>query len=119
MTSLASATFANAVACSAVSCEFLQNARRHRADRRAGGSFPRRAWARLIAKIYEVNPLVCPKCGSKMKVVAVIYKEDAINKMFRHLGLLAPPEELRAPSATGSPVASPGPERSVCICSYM
>ena len=23
----------------------------------------KRAWARLLAKIYEVDPLVCPKCG--------------------------------------------------------
>ncbi|MCC6351506.1 MAG: hypothetical protein IT202_03250, partial [Fimbriimonadaceae bacterium] len=32
----------------------------------------RRAWARLIQKVYEVNPLLCPRCGSEMKVVAVI-----------------------------------------------
>ena len=29
-------------------------------------------WAKLIAKIYEVDPLVCPQCGGEMKVVAVI-----------------------------------------------
>ncbi|KAF0239631.1 MAG: transposase family [Planctomycetota bacterium] len=50
----------------------------------------RRAWARLIAKGYEVNPLLCPRCGSEMKVVAVIDQEDAVYKILRHLGLLAP-----------------------------
>lgn len=68
----------------------------------------RRAWARLIAKVYEVNPLVCPRCGSEMKVVAVIDQEDAIYKILRHLGLLAP-EESRAPPATGPPAISASP----------
>jgi tRNA(Ile2) C34 agmatinyltransferase TiaS len=27
----------------------------------------KRAWARLLAKVYEVDPFVCPKCGAKMK----------------------------------------------------
>ena len=71
----------------------------------------RRAWARLIAKVYEVNPLLCPRCGSEMKVVAVIDKEDAIYKILRHLGLLAAPEESRAPPATG-PSAGISPPRS-------
>jgi hypothetical protein len=29
----------------------------------------KQAWARLIKKIYEIDPLVCPKCGSEMKIV--------------------------------------------------
>ena len=29
-------------------------------------------WARLIQKIYEVDPLVCPKCQGVMKVIAFI-----------------------------------------------
>jgi hypothetical protein len=28
--------------------------------------------ARILAKIYEINPYICPKCGSEMKVIAVI-----------------------------------------------
>jgi hypothetical protein len=32
----------------------------------------RKAWARLLAKVYEIDPLVCPKCGSEMRVIAVI-----------------------------------------------
>jgi len=26
----------------------------------------------MIRKVYEVDPMVCPKCGSRMKVVAEI-----------------------------------------------
>jgi len=29
-----------------------------------------KSWARLIQKIYEVDPLSCPRCGEKMKIIA-------------------------------------------------
>jgi hypothetical protein len=45
----------------------------------------RSAWARLIAKIYEVDPLVCPRCSSKMRVLAVITDPAAVDKILRHL----------------------------------
>ena len=25
----------------------------------------RRSWARLIRQVYEVDPLVCPRCGAR------------------------------------------------------
>ncbi len=42
-------------------------------------------WARLIAKIYEVDPLVCPKCGSEMKILAFIMDTCEIKKILKHL----------------------------------
>lgn len=30
----------------------------------------KKAWARLLSKVYEVDPMVCPKYGSEMKVLA-------------------------------------------------
>jgi len=47
----------------------------------------RRNWARLIQKIYEVDPLACPKCSGKMKVISVIEDEEVIKKILKHLGL--------------------------------
>ena len=47
----------------------------------------RKNWARLIQKIYEVDPLTCPKCFGKMKVISVIEDEDVIKKILKHLGL--------------------------------
>ena len=47
----------------------------------------RRNWARLIQKIYEVDPLVCPKCAGQMRVVAFIEDMDVIRKILKHLGL--------------------------------
>ena len=32
----------------------------------------RQNWARLIQKIYEVDPLVCPKCQCQMKIISII-----------------------------------------------
>jgi len=32
----------------------------------------RQSWARLLQKIHEVNPFICPKCQGTMTVVAVI-----------------------------------------------
>ena len=31
----------------------------------------RRSWARLLRKIFEVDPLLCPQCGVEMQVVGI------------------------------------------------
>ena len=40
----------------------------------------RKNWARLIQKIYEVDPLTCPKCHGRMRVISVIEDQDVIKK---------------------------------------
>lgn len=45
----------------------------------------KRAWARLLAKVYEVDPFVCPKCGADMKVIAIIEDPDDLERILRHL----------------------------------
>jgi len=64
----------------------------------------RRNWARLIQKIYEVDPLTCPKCAGRMKVISVIEDEDVIKKILRHLGLWdrkpRPPPKADSPPMT-------------------
>ena len=45
----------------------------------------RKAWARLIAKIYKIDPFICPKCQSEMKVVAVIVDPTEVRKILLHL----------------------------------
>ncbi len=51
-----------------------------RAERRAR----RRAWAQLIRRIYEVDPLLCG-CGAEMKVIAVIIETSVVDTILRHL----------------------------------
>lgn len=36
----------------------------------------RRRWAALIKRVYEVDPLRCPKCGGEMRVIAFIDPES-------------------------------------------
>jgi len=61
----------------------------------------KRNWARLIQKIYEVDPLTCPKCSGKMKVISVIEDEDVIKKILKHLGLWD--QKARPPPKANSP----------------
>ena len=44
-------------------------------------------WARLIQKIYEIDPLACPKCGGIMRILAFIEEAAVICKILDHLGL--------------------------------
>ena len=39
---------------------------------RNGSKLRRQSWARLLQKVYEVDPFICPKCQGTMSVVAVI-----------------------------------------------
>jgi len=43
------------------------------------------AWARMIQKVYEVDPLVCPKCGEKMRILTVITDRQEIRRIMEHL----------------------------------
>ena len=47
----------------------------------------RKNWARLIQKIYAVDPLICPKCSGEMRVIAFIEDSGVIKKILKHLGL--------------------------------
>ena len=39
------------------------------------------AWARLLAKLYEADPLVFCRCGLPMRVVAVITEPQQVRKI--------------------------------------
>jgi hypothetical protein len=58
----------------------------------------RKSWARLIQKIYEVDPLLCPKCQGQMKIISFIEEQVVIKQILQHLGLweirnTGPPKE--------------------------
>jgi hypothetical protein len=46
----------------------------------------RYAWALLLARIYEVFPLLCPRCGGEMRIIAFLTDGDAIRDILTHLG---------------------------------
>jgi hypothetical protein len=47
----------------------------------------RRNWSRLIQKIYETDPLCCPRCQGRMRILAFIEKPEIIKKILQHLDL--------------------------------
>jgi len=47
----------------------------------------RKSWARLIQKIYEVDPLVCPRCQGIMRIISFIEDKQVIRAILEHLGL--------------------------------
>ncbi|MCJ7471914.1 MAG: hypothetical protein MUP02_03795, partial [Actinobacteria bacterium] len=43
--------------------------------------------ARLIHKIYEVGPLICPKCGGEMRIIASIEDYKVVKKILDYPGI--------------------------------
>ena len=59
----------------------------------------RRSWARLIKRVYEADPLVCPRCFGPLKIISLIGDAPVIEKILRHLKLWDRPEHPRPPPA--------------------
>ena len=69
----------------------------------------RSAWARLIAKVYEIDPLVCPHCSSRMRVLADITDPAEVNKILRHLVKIGrPPLERQRCAKRAAGASRPG-----------
>ena len=55
------------------------------------------AWARLIRKVYEADPLECPKCHGPMRIIALINDPPVVRRILEHLGLWQPEAMERSP----------------------
>ena len=51
-------------------------------------------WAVLIARIYEVLPLVCPICGGQMRIIAFITHSADIRHILEHIGAQTKPPRI-------------------------
>jgi len=51
-------------------------------------------WAVLIARIYEVFPLLCPKCGGQMRLIAFVTEGTQIRKILNHIGVDSQPPHI-------------------------
>ncbi len=47
----------------------------------------RKNWAKLIQKIYEVDPLTFPTCQGQMRIISFIEDQEVIKAILKHLGL--------------------------------
>jgi hypothetical protein len=54
-------------------------------------------WARLISKVYQVDPLVCTRCGQKMQMIAFLTDQLSIRRILDHLGLNTTPQDRPPP----------------------
>jgi hypothetical protein len=45
----------------------------------------RRRWANLIRRVYETDPLVCPRCGAEMRVVGFITEPSVIQRILDYI----------------------------------
>jgi len=52
-------------------------------------------WAVLIARIYEVFPLVCPSCAGQMRIIVFITDGKEVCKILEHIGV-----DFQAPRIT-------------------
>jgi hypothetical protein len=48
---------------------------------------PQRGWAAMIRKVYEVDPLRCPKCKGRMHIIALLTDYAVVDKIINHLKL--------------------------------
>ncbi len=58
-------------------------------------------WAALLARIYEVLPLICPHCGAEMRMIAAITDRPTIERILLHIG--QSPRLPPIPPARGPP----------------
>ncbi len=72
------------------------------------------AWARFIQKVYEVDPLECPKCGAGMRVIAFISDPPVVRKILEHLGLWLANARPVPRAHSPPPVAEGRPDPSFC-----
>lgn len=67
------------------------------------------SWAPLIAKVYQVDPLLCARCGNRMSIIAFVTDAFAIRRVLDHLGLSTAEAEKPPPLFRGVlHIAEPG-----------
>jgi hypothetical protein len=66
------------------------------------------SWARLIAKVYQVDPLVCTRCGRRMSILAFVSDQHSIKRILEHLGLYSPQQDKPPPAREILRVAEQG-----------
>jgi hypothetical protein len=69
------------------------------------GARPRLGWAELLQRVFDIDALRCPRCGSTLRVVAAIEDPDVARRILECLELPA-----RAPPLAPAAVESPQPD---------
>ena len=62
---------------------------------------PSAKWRELIKKVWEADPLLCPRCSHEMRIVSLLDDRAVIERILRHLGLWE--QGVRVHSGTDPP----------------
>jgi len=71
---------------------------------------PSRRWREQIKKVWEVDPLVCPRCSGEMEIIALIHDDTVIEKILRYLALWPEPAQ--------GPARSPPEPEHAYLCGH-
>jgi hypothetical protein len=63
-----------------------------------------KSWAALIKRVFEVDPLICPKWSATMRVVSFITDSNAVNRLLKNLGI--PAWTIPTPIKSNAPPSS-------------
>jgi hypothetical protein len=63
-----------------------------------------KSWAALIKRVFEVDPLICPKCSATMRVVSFITDSNEVNRLLKNLGI--PAWTIPTPIKSNAPPSS-------------
>jgi len=96
---VASATSADAPTVDPSSVDNVDHAdseARHGGPSRSGGY----QWAELMRRTFGFDVLACPRCGGRLRLVALIEHAAVVRRILRHLGL---PTEVPEPRPARAP----------------
>lgn len=62
-------------------------------------------WAALMQRTFGFDVLACPRCGGRLRLIALIEEAAVIGRILRHLGV---PTEIPAPRPARAPPLSAG-----------
>ena len=48
---------------------------------------PSKGWAEMIRKVYEVDPMLCPRCGGQMRIISFLTDYAVVDRIINHLKL--------------------------------
>ena len=63
-----------------------------------------KSWAALIKRVFEVDPLICPKCSGTMRIVSFITNSNEVNRLLKNLGI--PAWTIPTPIKSNAPPSS-------------
>jgi hypothetical protein len=67
-------------------------------------------WASLMARTFGLDVLACPRCGGRLRLIALIEEAAVIDRILRHLGVAT---EVPAPSpARAPPLRAESPDQA-------